>query len=180
MVQVIARGILAHSAVRSARGRGCPERTHSATCSRDAGPPLPALHPHPWKTLTSSALGIPRMKDPRSCFWPPAQPPKCWSDLSASGRMRLQSRAPAKRQNRTPPEGDRSTAASRTHRGEERDLRCRHNLLSHSNPQARPGAPSHLASSSGANPELERQREWTGAPATSAAPAGTVIGAGVG
>lgn len=178
VVQFIARGILAHYTVHSARGWDCPERTQPparATPERQSNPPLPARvpfpapHPHP-SLHRPPQLSIPRWMDPRS-FWHRHNLPKtgviyllvarCDSNLKPLPKDKI-----------GPTDGHHSTPGGRTHRGAPgRDLRCRHNLLSHSNPQAHTGAPSLLARSSGQIRNWSA-REWTGAPAASAAQAG--------
>lgn len=61
-------------------------------------------------------------------------------------------------------DGHHYTPANRTNRGApSKDQRCRHNLLSHSNPHAHIGAPSLLTLSSGQIRNWSA-REWTGAP----------------
>lgn len=138
-----------------------------ATCSRHAGAAVqfssscsrPSFCPPPPPLESTDLLSTEYPADEGSSeFLSPAQPPKCLDDLRVS---RCESNPNSAKTG--PLDGHHHTPASRTHRGApSKDLRYRHNLLSHSNPHAHIGAPSLLTLSSGQIRNWSA-REWTGA-----------------
>lgn len=125
----------------------------SSSCSR------PSFCPPPPPLESTDLLSTDYPADEGSSeFLSPAQPPKCLDDLRVS---RCDSNPNSSKTG--PLDGHHYTPASRTQRGaRSKDLRCRHNLLSHSNPHAHIGAPSLLTLSSGQIRNWSA-REWTGA-----------------